>query len=163
MDGIRNNKSHSFGQACVLGASVVLGFVFLYSASVHLSNPYRFLSHVYSYDVVSESLGIVVAAFLPSFQLVLGIAFLFFPSLRPFCFAAATVLLFTFVGFQLQAHLRGLNIACGCFSNSNENPITWFTIGRTAALSFVGILGCYLSWRNWESTMDVNLHAKAAS
>jgi hypothetical protein len=162
MDGIRDNKSHSFGQAFVLGASVVLGFVFLYSASVHLSNPYSFLSHVYSYDVVSESLGIVVAAFLPSFQLVLGIAFLFFPSLRPFCFVAATALLFAFVGFQLQAHLRELNIACGCFSNDRDDPITWVTIGRTSTLFVIATLCCLMTWRKCESTNDVRLISNEA-
>ena len=157
MDGIRDNESKRWGEVFLFGASFLLGFVFIYSANVHLSNPYSFLSHVYSYDVVSESLGIVVAAFLPSLQLVVGIALLFFPRLRPFCFLAATALLFGFTAFQLQAHLRGLNIASGCFSNNSEDPITWVTIGRTATLFVIATLCCCLTWRKWESTKDVNL------
>ena len=161
MDGIRDNESKRWGEVFLFGASLLLGFVFMYSANVHLSNPYSFLSHVYSYDVVSESLGIVVAAFLPSLQLVVGIALLFFPRLRPFCFLIASALLFAFTAFQLQAHLRGLNIACGCFSNNSEDPITWLTIGRTATLLVIGISCCCLTWRKWESPKDVNLIPKA--
>ena len=162
MDGIRKKGINRFRNDFLFGASLLLGFVFVYAANVHLSNSYGFLSHVYSYDVVSESLGIFVAAFLPSFQLVLGIALLFFSRLRPFCFFAATVLLFAFTAFQLQAHLRELNIACGCFSNNTEDPITWVTIGRTAALFVIAILCCWLSWRNRESTEDIGLISKAA-
>jgi putative oxidoreductase len=156
MDGIRDNPSKRRGEVFVFLASLLLGFVFLVSANVHLSNPYGFLSHVYSYDVVSESLGIVVAAFLPSLQLVVGIALLFFPRLRPFCFLAATVLLFAFTVFQLQAHLRGLNIACGCFSNNSEDPITWLTIGRTATL-FVIAFSCSCLTRKWVSTSTIDV------
>jgi len=163
MDGIRDNESKRWREVYLFGASLLLGFVFLYSANVHLSNPYSFLSHLYSYDVISEPLGIFVAAFLPSLQLVVGIALLFFPRLRPFCFLAATVLLFGFTVFQLQAHLRGLNIACGCFSNNSEDPITWVTIGRTATLLLIGISCCCLTWQIWKSTKDVNLLSKAAN
>ena len=157
MDGIRDNESKRWGTFFLFGASLLLGFVFAYSANVHLSNPYSFLSHVYSYDVVSESFGIGVAAVLPSLQLVIGIALLFFPRLRPSCFLAATALLFAFTGFQLQAHLRGLNISCGCFSNISEDPITWVTIGRTAGLFVIGASCCCLTWRKSESTKSVHL------
>ena len=161
MAGIQDNGSKRWGEVFLFGASLLLGFVFVYSANVHLSNPYNFLSHVYSYDVVSEPLGIVVAAFMPSLQL--GIALLFFPRLRPFCFLAATALLFAFTGIQLQAHLRGLNIACGCFSSNSEDPITWVTIGRNATLFVIGVSCCCLTWRKWKSTKVVNQISKAAT
>jgi hypothetical protein len=151
MDGIREKESSRSRAAFLFVASLLFGFVFLYSANVHLSNPYSFLSHTYSYDVVSETIGVVVASFLPSMQLVIGVAILFFPGLRPFCFLGATALLLAFTCFQLQAHLRGLNISCGCFSNNNEDPITWVTIGRTAILSAIGIVSCVLTWRGRES------------
>ena len=163
MAGIRKNESSRWVEVFLFGASLLLGFVFVYSANVHFSNPYSFLSHVYSYDVVSESFGIVVAAFLPSLQLVVGIALLFFPRLRPFCFLAATALLFAFTGIQLQAHLRGLNIACGCFSSNSEDPITWVTIGRNATLFVIGVSCCCLTWRKWKSTKVVNQMSKAAT
>jgi putative oxidoreductase len=156
MDGSRQKASNRSTETFLLLASLLLGFVFVYSANVQLSNPYNFLLHVYSYDVLSESLGFFVAALLPSMHLAIGIALLFFPNLRPFCFRAATALLFAFTGFQLQAHLRGLNIACGCFANNNENPITWMTIGRTATLSAIGIACCYLTWRKRESRHTEN-------
>lgn len=163
MGGIRDNESKRWGEVFLFGASLLLGFVFVYSANVHLSNPYSFLSHVYSYDVVSEPLGIVVAAFLPSLQLVVGIALLFFPRLRPFCFLAATALLFAFTGIQLQAHLRGLNIACGCFSSNSEDPITWVTIGRNATLLVIATLCCCLTWRKWGVDENVSLISKEAT
>jgi putative oxidoreductase len=163
MDGIRDKVSKRWAEPFLFGASLLFGFVFMVSANVHLSNPYRFLSHVYSYDVVSERLGIVVAAFLPSLQFVVGIALLFFPRLRPFCFRTATVLFFAFTGFQLQAHLRGLNISCGCFSNNSDDPISWLTIGRNAILLVIGITCCCLTWRKSESTNDVNLISEVAN
>jgi hypothetical protein len=162
MDGIRKKGSNRFRDVFLFGASLLLGFVFVYAANVHLSNPYSFLSHVYSYDVVSESLGILIAAVLPSLQLVIGIALLFFSRLRRFCFIAATALLFAFTAFQLQAHLRELNIACGCFSNNSVDPITWVTIGRTATLFVIATLCCWLSCRKGKSTKDISLVSKAA-
>ena len=162
MDGIRQKASNRSTETFLLLASLLLGFVFVYSANVHLSNPYNFLLHVYSYDVVSESLGFFVAALLPSMHLAIGIALLFFPSFRPFCFGAATALLFAFTAFQLQAHLRGLNISCGCFSNNSEDPITWVIIGRTATLFLIATLCCLLTLRKCESTKDVSLISKAA-
>jgi putative oxidoreductase len=149
MDGIPTRENNRCRRVFLFGASLLLGFVFLYSANVHLNNPYSFLSHVYSYGVVSERMGIVVAAILPGVQMVLGVAILFFPRLRPVGFLFAAALLFVFTGFQLQAHLRGLNIACGCFSNHSDDPITLLTIGRTATLFTIAISGCYLSWSKW--------------
>ncbi len=162
MDGIQRKVSNRSKETFLFLASLLLGFVFVYSANVHLSNPYSFLSHVYSYDVVSESLGFVVAALLPSMHLAIGIALLFFPNLRPFCFGAATALLFAFTAFQLQAHLRGLNISCGCFSNVSEDPITWVTIGRTATLFVIAALCCCMTWQRRKSPMDISLISKQA-
>lgn len=152
MSGMRKKASKRLREAFLFVASMLFSFVFMYSANVHMSNPYSFLSHIYSYDVVSESLGVIVAAVLPSMQLVIGVAILFFPTLRSHCFLGATALLLIFTGFQLQAHFRGLNISCGCFSNSDDDPITWVTIGRTAILSAIGIASCFVIWRGRESS-----------
>ncbi len=136
-----------FRQPMVLSLAYLLGFVFLYSSSVHLANPYAFLSHVYSYGIVSERIGVIGATLLPSLQLTIGVAFLFFSGLRRSAFLIAAILLLGFTGFQLQAWLRGLNISCGCFSNGHEDPINWMTISRTALLCGLSLVGFILTTR----------------
>jgi len=147
MAGYRENRSNSVRERVALVLAYLIGFVFLYSSSVHLANPYAFLSHIYSYGVVSERVGIVGATLLPSLQLTIGVSLLFFSRLRRTGLLIASILLLGFTGLQLQAWLRGLNIACGCFSNSHEDPINWFTISRTGLLFAAALAGYLLNSR----------------
>ena len=131
-----------------------LAFVFIYSSSLHIGNPYSFLSHIHSYDVVAEHLAIVAAMLLPSMQLTIALSLLFLPTLRRAAFMLSTCLLALFFIFQMQAQVRGLNIACGCFSSGDENPINWITISRTGALLSISVLALVLDQAN-ESPQNV--------
>ncbi len=148
----RISRIRALGVLCL---AYLLGFVFLYSSSVHLANPYAFLSHVYSYGVVSESIGVIGATLLPGLQLTIGVALLFFSGLRRSAFLIAAILLLGFTGFQLQAWLRGLNISCGCFSNGHEDPINWLIISRTAFLFALSVVGFMLTTRTQKAGFEV--------
>lgn len=131
----------------IVGLAYFLGFILLYSSSIHLANPYAFLSSIYSYDIVSERIGFIAAILLPSLQLTIGIALLFFTGLRKIAFFVAMILMLGFTVLQYQAWLRGLNIACGCFSSSHEDPINWFTISRTFLFFVIAVTGLILTKR----------------
>ena len=146
----------------VVGFAYCLAFAFLYSSAIHMGNQYAFLSHVYSYRILPERLSVVVATFLPCFQLNLGLALLFFPSLRSTGFLIASILLFVFAGLQTQALVRGLNISCGCFS-SNHDPISLFTIGRTLFFFLISLIGFILASLSQAKTNQVVLPVRAKS
>ena len=155
MGGNHEKRISRLREPLVLSLAYLLGFVFLYSSSVHLANPYAFLSHVYSYGIVSERIGVIGATLLPSLQLTIGVALLFFSGLRRTAFLIATIFLLGFTGLQLQAWLRGLNISCGCFSNGHEDPINGLTIGRTALLFALSLVGFIMTTRTQKIGFEV--------
>jgi putative oxidoreductase len=156
MSGQNTIHNRNWMNGIVATIAVLIGFVLIYSASVHLSNPYAFLSNVYSYHVVSERIGVAVGVFLPCLQITVGLALLFYPRLRPSSFAIATLLFLVFAGLQIQANVRGLNISCGCFSNSKDDPISAFTIGRVIILAIVSGAGAAVLYLS-------NSHSKTTS
>ena len=144
-------KLVSLGQAvCALS----IGFVLVYSSSNHIGNPYAYLSKVFSYGLVSERIGVVAASLLPTVELVPGLMLMFFASHRATGFLTSCVLFCFFAAIQIQALVRGLNISCGCFSSSSDNPINWLTISRTLLCLTVSIVGLFLSRKSSRGTVQ---------
>ena len=103
--------------------AIMVAAVLLRSSVVHLGNNFAFLASVYSYDLVSPFWGLAIAGGLPCLQLALGIAILFCPRMRQDAIACAALLFLVFTVVQIITVSRGLNISCGCFGSSQDNPI----------------------------------------
>ncbi len=115
----------------------------LYSALIHIANPYYFLNTVYQYRIGPAWLGYLVAAFLPFLQLFIGVALLgrlfgWIPKLFAAC------VFYLFAGIQIVSVLRGLDISCGCFGASDVS-IGWGTILLPLCLGFLTTLHLYIS------------------
>ncbi len=117
--------------ALLTGLGVIV--LFVESSAAHLANPYAFLSAVYSYKMVSPTVGLFIAAVLPFFQAVIAACLLFrvFP---PAAYAAAGLLFLVFGSAQASVLYRGLNISCGCFGVAENNPVTGYSL--TTSIGF---------------------------
>jgi hypothetical protein len=127
-----------------LVVSWAIAGVLMVSAFAHLNNPYFFLSTVHSYQILPQRLGTFVAFILPWFQLAIAIGLLWGQQFRFSAYAYSTFLFFVFTGAQIYTFARDLNIDCGCFSNSENNPIGYTSIFRSAALALVSLIGTFL-------------------
>jgi hypothetical protein len=125
-----------------------LGAVLVRSSMFHIANSYAFLSAIYSYKLVTPLIAVISAAVLPYLQLTLGIILLFFPRRRCSAFAWSASLFLVYSAAQVFAYARGLNIACGCFSPSADDPIGIGSIGTAIGCACVAVAGTVLTLRS---------------
>jgi hypothetical protein len=119
--------------------------VLAYSAYSHLENGHHFLHTILNYRLVGHSLGLVLAIAVPFVQLLLALIVLFDPPARTLGFFVCSLLFASFAIVQSTAWARGLNIACGCFGASDDNPIGPASIGLAAACAIVSFAGWWLA------------------
>ena len=99
-----------------IAARWILGLVFLVAAIPKIVAPHDFARVVFHYQMVPYPLVSLVGIYLPWLELVAALALLFVPRFRD---AAAWILLGLLLVFTaaIAANLvRGIDIACGCFS-----------------------------------------------
>lgn len=130
--------------SALTGIEVVICFVLLRSALAHLVNPYFFLSSIYEYDVATIGVGEAVALVLPHLQLVVAICLLLSLWEQSALFVAASMLT-AFAMLQGIAHVRGLEISCGCFGATGSEAIGLGTILATFAWSALAWIGFWLA------------------
>jgi len=125
--------------------AVVCGLVLVRSAMFHLGNPFGFLATVYSYELLPRTMGVLVAACLPTAQLVLGLLLVLFPEHRKTCLKISGFLFLTLAVVQVVTLYRGLNISCGCFGPSiEENPIGANSIGLACLFGVVALIANWM-------------------
>lgn len=138
-----NQSSFDLKWVVERGLATGLAYVLLTSAFAHLSNPYYFLSSVYSYHLVSPKLGEAAAMILPHFQIVLALCLLSKAWLLP-AYTWTFLMGLMFVGVQASTLWRGLDISCGCFGvESSQIGAKSLTLAATMALVSLG--GCHLA------------------
>jgi len=125
---------------------VVLGFlgrlvlfaVFAAAAVPKIVSADSFAVAVFRYQILPHHLINVTAVFLPWLELIAALAVLL---MRPYREAAACVmlcLLGVFACAMLANMIRGIDVACGCFSvNPEAAHMTWLNILRNVALMAV--------------------------
>ncbi|SRR6056297_126592 len=126
----KNRFEHTFMRR-VLG--IICGAILVYSAWMHLNNPYTFLSSIYGYEFPGRVAGVYAAAWLPYLQAVIGLCLL----INLFPHSAALLgcfLLACFAVAQSYVLVRGQVVPCGCFGPSNESNV------GVATLSLVSVL-----------------------
>lgn len=98
----------------VIGVRLFVSAVFLVSGGLKLVDPGRFLLDVLSFQLLPYALAYAAALALPWLEVFAGLA-LWRPSLER---GAALLLGLATLGFLVglaSAHLRGLDLDCGCF------------------------------------------------
>lgn len=124
----------SLGRALLLGSSIPLGLWLFASGVSKLIRPADFLRAVLDYDLLAPSLAWMSAILLPFVEIVCGLC-LIVGRARPSAALLASLLGLIFVAAQVQAKVRGLDIACGCFELLGREPIGPKSIARAAILA----------------------------
>jgi uncharacterized membrane protein YphA (DoxX/SURF4 family) len=127
-------STESLGRALLLGSSIPLGLWLFASGVTKLFSPGDFLRAILDYDLLAPSLAWTSAMLLPFVEIVCGLC-LIASRTRPSAALLASVLGLVFVFAQVQAKVRGLDIACGCFELLGREPIGPKSIARAAILA----------------------------
>lgn len=141
MDGL-NAKAY-----LVLIARLVLVAAFLLAALPKIQDPLAFAVSVEGFRVVTGAAALWVALALPWLELVTGLGLLI-PQIRRGSALLIACLLILFIGLHASAWVRGLDISCGCYGES-ETPANYlWLILRNVALLAAATVVLIRDWRN---------------
>jgi uncharacterized membrane protein YphA (DoxX/SURF4 family) len=121
----------------ILIARLVLSAAFLLAALPKIQDPVAFTVSVEGFRVVSGQTAVWVALLLPWLELVIGIGLLV-PPIRRGSGLLVALLLLAFIGLHASAWVRGLDINCGCFGQSEGDTSVnyiWLILRNTALLA----------------------------
>ncbi len=110
--------------------SLALGAVFLYAAHDKILNPQSLVTIMWGYRLLPAGPINLVAIYMPWLELLVGLA-LVTGYKRQAAATWASVLLVTFTIALLVNAIRGINVACGCFStNAQDVHNAWLLVLR---------------------------------
>jgi uncharacterized membrane protein YphA (DoxX/SURF4 family) len=118
---------------------VVLGSLFLYAGIAKIVDPMGFALSIYNYKLLPESLINVAAILLPWLEVIVGGSLLLGIGATGSALIA-TALFSIFAGALTINLIRGLDIACGCFSTAaSGGSINWFYLLRDLSLLLMSL------------------------
>lgn len=103
-----------------LAAAVVLGAIFVYASASKLVDPRPFVTIIWNYRLLPPGPVNLAAIFLPWLELLVGIGLIVGFKRRAAALWATGLLVMFTVALLINA-VRGLDVACGCFSTSAED------------------------------------------
>jgi uncharacterized membrane protein YphA (DoxX/SURF4 family) len=122
---------------------LVIGATFIYAGVVKALTPIRFTSDIHNYRLLSWSMAVALAFYLPWLEIVCGLALL----LGRFYRAAVAILLaltIIFIVASAAARIRGIDISCGCFGHLSDN----LSFGWHLGLNTVLLVLLFALWRS---------------
>ncbi len=133
-------------QGFVLLVSLLLGALFIWTGVGKIKNPVAFAEAVRNYRILTDPGPAIMAHFLPWLEFFVGLGVLWKGSRRGAA-AVLVLLLFSFLLLIGSAWIRGLDIACGCFGESEGMDYTVKFVQNTIML----ILAIWLWWASARS------------
>ena len=122
-----------------LAFRVILGALFLYAGIAKIVDPMGFARSIHNYKLLPESLINVAAILLPWLEVIVGGSLLLGIGTAGGALIA-TALFSIFAGALTINLIRGLDIACGCFSTAaNGGSISGFYLLRDFSLLLMSI------------------------
>ncbi len=101
---------------------LILGVIFLISAALKFSSPIDFAEAILNYQVFGFVLSHLGAIIVPTVEAIVGMLLLTGFWLKEALILTVSLYL-VFDVMIFQAFLRGLDVACGCFNPTDQNPI----------------------------------------
>lgn len=101
-------------------AALALGGIFLYAAHDKLLDPRPLVTIIWGYRLIPPHLTNLIAIYMPWMELLVGLGLVTGIGRRAAA-GWATVLLALFTTALLINAVRGINVACGCFSTSAQD------------------------------------------
>lgn len=113
---------------------LALGAVFLYAAHDKILDPRPLVTIIWNYRLLPAGPVNMQAIFMPWMELLVGLGLVLGVGRRAAAFWATVLLLIFMVALGINA-VRGVNVACGCFSSSAEDVgNAWLYILRDAPM-----------------------------
>lgn len=132
LSGVRAADREVRIRAVTLGLRIALGAILVYSAWSKLKDSWAlFAMAVDSYQVLPLWGVRWVARTLPWVELLIGVLLIVGRWMRV-ATVACSILLLVFFGLMVRAHLKGMEINCGCFGPGEA--ISWRTLLRDGAM-----------------------------
>ncbi len=126
---------------------IILGVTFIYASIDKILNPEHFAYAISNYKLLPKVLVNLCALILPWLELTLGV-FLIFGFYEWASLTLFNILMLIFITAISISLIRGLNIACGCFtSDPNAEKMTWMTFSRDSILFLLGLAAYLLLYR----------------
>ena len=125
--------------APALGA--VVGFVFIYAGALKAWDPVDFARDIQNFKILPWSLGVRLAFYLPWLEIACGLA-LMFGWLRSGALTILTGLMVIFIAATVAAHLRGIDLECGCFGSATKG----LSFGWHMAIDLALLAGLVILW-----------------
>lgn len=138
MNLIKNNS------IIYLVARLIVGAIFIAFAADKVTDPSTFANSISNYNIMPEPSINIMAIILPWVEMVVGLMLIFGVKVKANAFIA-TALLFVFTLAVVSALARGLDISCGCSSNSPK--VGWEKVLENTGLILCGIIA-YISRSN---------------
>jgi putative oxidoreductase len=98
----------------------VIGGIFIYAGVVKVMEPIRFAEDIDNYHLLPWMASVRLAFYLPWLEIFCGVALI----VRRLYGGALTILLtlvVVFIGANVIAKMRGLDVKCGCFGHISDN------------------------------------------
>lgn len=115
---------------------LIVAAVFVLAALPKIEDPQAFANSIANYRICPAPLVLWTAIMLPWLELVAGLGLLV-PALRRSSGLIISILLILFIGLHCSAWIRGLEISCGCFGDTDSTVETnyyWLIIRNTGLL-----------------------------
>jgi putative oxidoreductase len=116
-----------------------LGVLFLYAGFIKIADPLGFAQALYNYHILPGWMINPLAIFLPWVEVMAGASLLAGIMIPGGALVVSGMLAIFAVAIGISL-IRGLDIACGCFSTSSSaEPITWLYLVRDLILLGMGV------------------------
>lgn len=116
-----------------------LGVIFVYAGLVKIADPPGFAHALYNYHILPAWLINPLAIMLPWIELMAGVSLIAGVMISGGALVVGGLLAIFAVAIVVSL-IRGLDIACGCFSTSAAaEPITWLYVVRDLILLGMGV------------------------
>ena len=99
---------------------IVLGGIFLYAAHAKILDPRPLVTIIWNYRILPPGPVNLMAIYMPWMELLVGIALVTGFKRRAAALCSSGLLIAFMVALGINA-VRGVNVACGCFSTSAED------------------------------------------
>lgn len=120
-------------------ARLVIGIVFAHAALDKIANPDAFAHSIMNYNMVPLSMVNLMALILPWLELLAGTALVLGIWVRASA-AVSGALLLVFIGAISAAMIQGLNINCGCFSQTGEGTkVGWPKVLENTGMTILAV------------------------
>lgn len=118
------------GPAVFVCARLLLGAVFIYASYDKMLHPQAFAHAVYNYQLLPDAAVNLTALVLPWLELMVGFC-LVVGMWLPGASLLAALMMCAFTGALVFNEIRGLDVACGCFTTGDgQGPANLWTVIR---------------------------------